>query len=188
MIFAGPRFGQLRRVVQVVSPTFFIRRAEIEYHPVGCLGTNQSATLESIISSIPFRLLTRQTDIADQPRRLSHENVPILAPWRLLIVDIRRRNEAYGWHFQYLTVIGLALATMTFFVGLLADLTLSRHVFLVKNALSFCSAPLEVLVALLYWGLRVVCSTRSPYPAFLVPLSCCKVTSATMANHGACAQ
>ena len=70
--------------------------------------------------------------------------------------DICRRNEAYGWHFQYLTIIGLALATVTFAVGLLADLTLSRRIFLAKNALSFCSAPLEVLIALLYWGLRVV--------------------------------
>ncbi|CAG8079193.1 unnamed protein product [Penicillium salamii] len=74
-------------------------------------------------------------------------------------------NQAYGWHFQYLTVIGLTLSTLTFFVGLLADITLSRRLFLVKNILSICSAPLEVLISVLYWGLR---SVRSRYQAHIV--------------------
>ncbi|KAE8381128.1 hypothetical protein BDV26DRAFT_279071 [Aspergillus bertholletiae] len=65
-------------------------------------------------------------------------------------------NEAYGWHFQYLTVIGLSLSTLTFAIGLLADVTLSARLFLIKNLLSICSAPLEVLISILYWGLRVV--------------------------------
>ncbi|KAJ5924280.1 hypothetical protein N7466_008467 [Penicillium verhagenii] len=64
--------------------------------------------------------------------------------------------HAYGWHFQYLTVIGLALSTLTFAVALLADITLSRRLFLVKNLLSICSAPMEVLISILYWGLRVI--------------------------------
>ncbi|KAJ5167621.1 uncharacterized protein N7482_003215 [Penicillium canariense] len=67
-----------------------------------------------------------------------------------------RANEAYGWHFQYLTVIGLSLSTLTFIVALLADVTLSRRLFLVKNMLSVCSAPMEVLISVLYWGLRVI--------------------------------
>ncbi|KAJ6164985.1 hypothetical protein N7470_003657 [Penicillium chermesinum] len=65
-------------------------------------------------------------------------------------------NEAYGWHFQYLTVIGLTLSTLTFLVALLADVTLSRRLFLVKNLLSVCSAPMEVLISVLYWGLRLI--------------------------------
>lgn len=65
-------------------------------------------------------------------------------------------NSAYGWHFQYLTIIGLALATATFILGLLADVTLSRQLFQAKNVLSMCSAPMEVLISLLYWGLRVI--------------------------------
>ncbi|KAL4889978.1 hypothetical protein BDV59DRAFT_209928 [Aspergillus ambiguus] len=64
-----------------------------------------------------------------------------------------RANEAYGWHFQYLTVIGLSLATLTFAVGLLADLTLSTRLFLLKNLLSICSAPMEVLISVLYWDI-----------------------------------
>ncbi|GFF60280.1 hypothetical protein IFM61392_03525 [Aspergillus lentulus] len=67
-----------------------------------------------------------------------------------------RANEAYGWHFQYLTVIGLALSTLTFAVALLADLTLSARLFLVKNLLSICSAPMEVLISVLYWSLRMI--------------------------------
>ena len=65
-------------------------------------------------------------------------------------------NEAYGWHFQYLTIIGLALATMTFTAGALADITLSSRMFRLKNVLSMCSAPLECLISALYWGIRAV--------------------------------
>lgn len=61
---------------------------------------------------------------------------------------------------QYLTIIGLSLATATFAVGLLADLTLSPTLFKVKNALSIASAPMECLISLLYWSLRAV-SLRS---------------------------
>ncbi|EAW08529.1 putative integral membrane protein [Aspergillus clavatus NRRL 1] len=68
----------------------------------------------------------------------------------------RVNNEAYGWHFQYLTVIGLALSTITFAIGLLADVTLSPRLFLVKNLLSICCAPMEVLISILYWGLRII--------------------------------
>ena len=72
------------------------------------------------------------------------------------LVLISSRNEAYGWHFQYLTVIGLSLSTLTFMVGLLADLTMSAQLFLAKNLLSLCSAPMEVLISILYWSLRLV--------------------------------
>lgn len=80
-------------------------------------------------------------------------------------------NEAYGWHFQYLTVIGLTLATITFTVGLLADITLSPRLFLAKNLLSICSAPLEVLISILYWGLRMI-DTRLVIPDWAyIPLN-----------------
>jgi len=65
-------------------------------------------------------------------------------------------NESYGWHFQYLTILGLTVATLTFVFGLLADLTLSPTLFLVKNTLSLCSAPLEVLISVLYWGISAI--------------------------------
>jgi hypothetical protein len=72
-------------------------------------------------------------------------------------------NASYGWHWQYLTIIGLTLATTTFIFGLLADITLSPRLFIVKNNLSLCSAPLEVLISILYWGISAIDKT------FVVP-------------------
>lgn len=74
-------------------------------------------------------------------------------------------NTSYGWHFQYLTIIGLTLATTTFAIALFADIFNSRRLFQAKNALTVCSAPLEVLVSALYWSLSAV--------SFL-PLPCSK--------------
>lgn len=65
-------------------------------------------------------------------------------------------NDSYGWHLQYLTIIGLSLAALTFGFGLLADITLSPRLFRVKNALSVASAPMEVLISILYWGLQLI--------------------------------
>lgn len=48
------------------------------------------------------------------------------------------------------------MATATFSIGLLADITLSRTLFRIKNVLAITSAPMEVLVSILYWGLRAV--------------------------------
>jgi len=73
-----------------------------------------------------------------------------------LVLNPNQINESYGWHFQYLTIIGLALSTLTFAFGLLADITLSRRLFAVKNALSVASAPIECLISILYWGLRAI--------------------------------
>lgn len=65
-------------------------------------------------------------------------------------------SEAFGGHYQFLTIIGLTLALCTFVVGLLADATLSPRLFFVKNLLSICSTPLEVLISILYWGLSAI--------------------------------
>ena len=77
---------------------------------------------------------------------------------------IHPSNEAFGWHFQYLTVIGLGLSTLTFACGLLADVTLSQRLFLAKNLLSVCSCPMEVLISVLYWGLRMVSTIGFIHP------------------------
>jgi hypothetical protein len=65
-------------------------------------------------------------------------------------------NDSYGWHFQFLTIIGLSIATLTFIFGLLADLTLSPRLFAVKNTFSLLSAPLEALISILYWGICAI--------------------------------
>lgn len=41
-------------------------------------------------------------------------------------------------------------------MAFLADVTLSRRLFLIKNLMSVCCAPMEVLISVLYWGLRLV--------------------------------
>lgn len=58
--------------------------------------------------------------------------------------------------FQFLTIIGLALALASMVLGLLADLTYSRALFNAKNIISVCSTPLEVLVSILYWGISLI--------------------------------
>lgn len=71
---------------------------------------------------------------------------------------------------QKQTIIGLSLAASTFVFGLLADVTLSPQLFLVKNALAVASAPLEVLISILYWSLRTI-DPRLVLPDFAPPLS-----------------
>ena len=60
------------------------------------------------------------------------------------------------WNWQYLTILGLAGATITFVFGLLADITLWPRLFFIKNSLALTSAPLEVLIALLYWSIAAI--------------------------------
>ncbi|KAI1328279.1 FAR-17a/AIG1-like protein [Xylariaceae sp. FL0255] len=76
-----------------------------------------------------------------------------LASFQFLFAWETPMSAAYGGHFQFLTIIGLALSLVTFVVGLLADLTLSSGLFKVKNILAVCAAPLEVLISILYWGI-----------------------------------
>lgn len=57
---------------------------------------------------------------------------------------------------QYLTIIGLSLATLTFTAGLLSDITLNSYLFAAKNVLSVASAPMACLISVLYWGLQAV--------------------------------
>ncbi|OCL01593.1 hypothetical protein AOQ84DRAFT_218076 [Glonium stellatum] len=87
-------------------------------------------------------------------------------------------NESYGWHMQYLTIIGLSLATATFASGLLADLTLSTRLFSLKNGLAVTAAPLEVLISILYWGLRII-DPALVMPTWAPPLE----TSADLGFH-----
>lgn len=78
--------------------------------------------------------------------------------------------HGFGGNYQFLTIIGLAMATATFAVGLLADLTLSRRLFELKNILSVCSAPLEVLISVLYWGLCAIDPSLVVPPELALPL------------------
>ncbi|KAF3005861.1 hypothetical protein E8E13_009002 [Curvularia kusanoi] len=82
-------------------------------------------------------------------------------------------SSSYGWHLQFLTIIGIAISTVCFTFGLLADITssstsppassasppsatFSSFCFAAKNYLSLIAAPIEIVISILYWGLRAI--------------------------------
>ncbi|KAJ2978858.1 hypothetical protein NUW58_g7362 [Xylaria curta] len=79
-----------------------------------------------------------------------------LASFRFLAHWQSPMPAGFGGHYQFLTIIGLALALCTFVVGLIADLTLSPALFQAKNSFAVCSTPLEVLVSILFWGICAI--------------------------------
>ena len=93
------------------------------------------------------------------------------ASYKWLIDNPNHISAAFGWHFQYLTIIGLTISTVAFVFGSLADVTESQTLFNVKNGLSICSAPMEVLISLLYWGLRVIDKSLVQPPGMDIPVS-----------------
>jgi len=89
--------------------------------------------------------------------------------FRYLLTTPNPINDSFGWHLQYLTIIGLALSSVTFAIGLVADVVLSPFLFNIKNALAVVAAPLEILISLLYWGLRCI-DPRLVVPPMAPPL------------------
>ncbi|KAI1845618.1 hypothetical protein JX266_008229 [Neoarthrinium moseri] len=79
-----------------------------------------------------------------------------LASFRFLDTWETPFSAAYGGHYQFLTILGLAGALVTFTVGLAADVLGSPRLFALKNALAVVAAPLECLITALYWGLCAV--------------------------------
>ncbi|KAL8991957.1 MAG: hypothetical protein Q9169_007496 [Polycauliona sp. 2 TL-2023] len=75
------------------------------------------------------------------------------ASYKYLIDYPTLMNEAYGWHFQYLTIIGLTLSTLTFLLASLADITSSPTLFRLKTNFSILATPLSVLITTLYTAL-----------------------------------
>ncbi|KAK7745011.1 hypothetical protein SLS53_003246 [Cytospora paraplurivora] len=78
------------------------------------------------------------------------------ASFRWLQIYPNPEDKKFGGSFQFLTIIGLALALTSMVLGFLADLTSSRTLFKAKNIVSVCSTPLEVLISILYWGLCAI--------------------------------
>lgn len=64
--------------------------------------------------------------------------------------------RAYGWHFQFLTIIGLTASLVAFIFGVLADVTLNETLFQAKNAVAVLATPLEVVISILYWGIKAI--------------------------------
>ena len=91
--------------------------------------------------------------------------------YNYLISNPNHINASFGWHFQYLTIIGLTLSTLTFTLAILSDTTLSPRLFQLKNLFSMASAPLALLISLLYWGLRLIDPALVVPPELELPLS-----------------
>jgi hypothetical protein len=79
-------------------------------------------------------------------------------------------SQAYGWHFQFLTIIGLTTALAAFALGALADLTMSPLLFAAKNAVAVVATPLEVVISILYWGIRCIDPKLLFPPEFALPM------------------
>ncbi|KAJ4380245.1 hypothetical protein N0V86_004554 [Didymella sp. IMI 355093] len=85
-------------------------------------------------------------------------------------------SSSYGWHLQFLTMIGITISTICFAFGFIADITsssstapasptkaaasspqtVSDYFFTAKNYLSLAAAPVEIVISILYWGLRLI--------------------------------
>ncbi|PSR99420.1 FAR-17a/AIG1-like protein [Coniella lustricola] len=78
------------------------------------------------------------------------------ASFRWLFKYPSPQQEEFGGSFQFLTIIGLALAFTSMIFGFFADLTLNKTLFRAKNIVSVCSTPLEVLISILYWGISLI--------------------------------
>ncbi|CAO2648997.1 Nn.00g099460.m01.CDS01 [Neocucurbitaria sp. VM-36] len=65
-------------------------------------------------------------------------------------------SESFGWHLQFLTIIGITICTVCFTFGLVADITGSSTFYTLKNYLALVAAPIEIVISLLYWGLRAI--------------------------------
>ena len=66
------------------------------------------------------------------------------------------KNESFGWHLQFLTIIGITICTACFTFGLIADVTDSSIFFTFKNYIALVAAPIEIVITMLYWGLRAI--------------------------------
>ncbi|KAF8428124.1 FAR-17a/AIG1-like protein [Tirmania nivea] len=65
-------------------------------------------------------------------------------------------SGGFGWDFKFLTIIGLALSAASFIFGFLADLAASNLLFRWKNGFALVATPLEVVIAILYWGIGMI--------------------------------
>ncbi|KAK9456622.1 FAR-17a/AIG1-like protein [Dipodascopsis uninucleata] len=64
--------------------------------------------------------------------------------------------KAYGGQWNYLTNLGVAASYLTIIFGFFANLTGSKALFNIKNRLLLISAPVEVLISILYGSLCLI--------------------------------
>jgi hypothetical protein len=79
-------------------------------------------------------------------------------------------HKGVGGSCQFLTIIALLMATLTFFVGLLGDIYSNRQLSAFRYALSVCATPLEVLIGIGYWGIYAIDKTKVTPPGHGIAL------------------
>ncbi|CBX90255.1 hypothetical protein LEMA_P063810.1 [Plenodomus lingam JN3] len=144
----------------------------LAYQPASCslsstrYGYNPSpAKAEPAASAAAIRVPVERILRRIASNMASHEVAP---------VD-KLQNESYGWHFQFLTILGLSISTACFACGFISDMTNSSSFFTLKNYLALVAAPIEIVISILYWGLRaiddnLVVPPDLPFPPFLYDL------------------
>uniref|UniRef100_A0A0B7K8E1 Uncharacterized protein n=1 Tax=Bionectria ochroleuca TaxID=29856 RepID=A0A0B7K8E1_BIOOC len=78
-------------------------------------------------------------------------------------------HNGFGGSFQFLTIIGLAMSTITFGVGILTDITPKAELLALRGLLSLCATTLELLIGVLYWGCRAIDKRLVVPPGHEVP-------------------
>lgn len=134
----------------------------------GRSGDDYSYPLDISSSSALYSSLNRMADTKHPLQKLASPSrslsalvhligiASFSASFRWLQIYPNPEDKKFGGSFQFLTIIGLALALTSMVLGFLADLTSSRTLFKAKNIVSVCSTPLEVLITILYWGLCAI--------------------------------
>lgn len=65
-------------------------------------------------------------------------------------------SKSYGSHFQFLTILGVFISLGANLAGLISRLTGSPLLKAVRDLLNVVAAPLEMLIALLYWTIKSI--------------------------------
>jgi hypothetical protein len=82
-------------------------------------------------------------------------------------------NKQYGRQWSFLTVLALAVSTLTFATALAKDLFPSYRILdRIKTSLSIVIVPVEGLVSVLYWTMQFIDPSllTPPGQIFVIPL------------------
>ncbi|ORY79927.1 FAR-17a/AIG1-like protein, partial [Protomyces lactucae-debilis] len=100
-------------------------------------------------------------------------------PYSYILRNPNEISSAYGWHFQFLTILTLTIAYIQFMLACLHDLTGNETILELKQILLLIAGPVELLISVLWWGLKLV------DPTLLIPEELLKVfpLSADLSMH-----
>lgn len=89
----------------------------------------------------------------------------------LLVKDDSIISRSYSGHLQFLTVLGLCVTFVSELVSLVAQLSKLRTLRRLSSWLLQICAPVELLISIMYWSLRMIDGDLVLDPNFAVELS-----------------